>query len=1296
VKIIKNRFNKITVLLFFSLFVFSIVNNRVLAIDSSTQTQNRVSIQNQSDNKETWLNKIKKRIFGESTNKGSVLSVNEIPHDKTIRKYTEGKVLIKYKKNKINLKTKSGASTAVNLAKSKSLEKEQNLDSENVSVLKIKDGKTVEEKIAELKNDPNIEFVQPNYQYEATVISSNDTYKGNLWGLDNTGQTVNSIVGTPDADIDIPEAWSISEGSTMVVAVIDNGVGYSHPDLAANMWDGSSCVGDEIAAPIDGGCPNHGYNFMDASNYGSYSSNFDDIDPLDPNQDFILPSPNPNTGNHWAPHGTHVAGTIAAVKNNAMGIMGVAPQAKIMALKTYYYTNEIVRSINFANNNGVKIINASFGGYNWDDCSMYDAIKNFNGLFIISAMNDSYDVDSGDPDKIAYPAGFGLKSECGPGLDNIIVVAATTNNDDLATFSNYGLKTVNIGAPGKDIISVGIGESGQANYYFANGTSMAAPHVSGLAALLWGYKPNLTLYDVKAAILYNGESIPSLSGKTVTGKRINAQLALQNAKNYDTNKIITSFSINGIGTSGIINGTNIGITVPVGTNITNLTPIISSNSINTTPIDPPSAQAQDFTDPIIYTVIADDTSTKNYTVTVSATGSSAASVPVPSAPTNLSGTPGSNQVTLNWDAPVDVGSSIADYKIEFGIGSSWTTFVHENPIMTTQTIVNGLTNGVDYNFRISAINQTGVGATSSVITVKAGSSNKNITGFAFSGIGVSGIINGTNIGVTVPYGTDVTNLNPTITIDVGASISPSSGVAQDFTNTVVYTVTAENTSTQNYNVTVTIAPVPVPSAPSNLTVIPGDSKVLLSWTGPTDVGSSLIQYQIGYKLNSGEDSDWTAQVVDTSEINVSNIEITGLTNGTSYDFRVAAVNQTGPGAYVRSNGIIPLADFTNLNIAITLAQSLYNSAVGGTNYGQYPNKAIDDFQSAITVATGVRSNLTSNQDQVDLAVNALNSAISTFRATKIVPSNIGATNLSDLITYGTFTTTPNSENPGEISKISVANNITINIGNSGSLNTVYLPKGIEITEHNDQFFNTSELSAEVVDKNTLSDLGSGFNKEAAIQWGIPNKTLMFSDPITINIFVGTDLNGRILNVLRSPNGSSGWTNEGIVSPATCVVSSGYCQFLATQASYFVAASYESPNQQNTNNNNNPGPKICTDTPPIDNPDLFEIKTIKGSVKLFYTPTSKATSYAVLYGLKKGDERFGTFINTINENKGVQNIDINMLNPKITYYFKVAAVNGCTMGPWSEWVPAKANRKNTIYKYKTIFKNRLKTLVNIFK
>jgi subtilisin family serine protease len=338
--------------------------------------------------------------------------------------YVEGEVLVKFKKDKINLKTPLAKSAVNEFSWRKSLEKKEDLPFINVSVFKIKDGKTVEEKIAELNKDPNVEYAEPNYlRYPTEFVTPTDPYWNLLWALNNTGQKVNGVSGKPDADIDAPEAWQISEGTTseVVVAVIDTGVAYNHPDLIENMWNGTNCTGTDLFGnPISGGC-NHGYDFQDNDNT-----------PLD---DFVL--------EYYFGHGTHIAGTIAAVMNNEKGIVGVAPHAKIMALKFGFDVASEVRAIQFAIDNGAKIINASFGSYG-SSTAEYEAIKAFRnagGLFIAAAGNDFINNDE-------YPF-----YPCAYDLDNIICVAATDQNDNLADFSNYGSMTVDVGAPGVNIFS---------------------------------------------------------------------------------------------------------------------------------------------------------------------------------------------------------------------------------------------------------------------------------------------------------------------------------------------------------------------------------------------------------------------------------------------------------------------------------------------------------------------------------------------------------------------------------------------------------------------------------------------------------------------------------------------------------------------------------------------------------------------------------------------------------------------------------------------------------------------------
>ncbi len=404
--------------------------------------------------------------------------------------YVPGEVLVKYKKSKINLETLIGRNRALASADKKSLSVEEHFQKENISLLKIEDNKTVEDAIAEFTADPDVQYVEPNYTRNISTISSNDTDKALLWGLDNTGQEINGdwgdITGTADADIDAPEAWAVNEGTNadVIVAVIDIGVSYTHPDLSANMWDGTNCVSN-TGAPL-GGC-NHGYD---------YASN--DVTPL--------PSSNSNY------HGTHVAGIIAAEKNNNTGIIGIAPHAKIMALRFALTVSSEVKAIDFAIQNGAKVINASFGGAGFSQAE-YDAINRFKdagGLFVAAAGNDGTSNDSAH----FYPSDYDLP--------NIISVAATDQNDAITSFSNFGATSVDVGAPGENILST----ITQNTYAYLSGTSMATPYTAGLAALIWGYQNDLSYTDVKNIILNDGDVNTDLTGVTVSGKRINAQKSL--------------------------------------------------------------------------------------------------------------------------------------------------------------------------------------------------------------------------------------------------------------------------------------------------------------------------------------------------------------------------------------------------------------------------------------------------------------------------------------------------------------------------------------------------------------------------------------------------------------------------------------------------------------------------------------------------------------------------------------------------------------------------------------------------
>ncbi|QPD02979.1 MAG: hypothetical protein Nkreftii_000753 [Candidatus Nitrospira kreftii] len=301
---------------------------------------------------------------------------------------------------------------------------------------------SVDEAVLKYRSNPAIEYAEPNYLYWLKTIP-NDAQFDTLWGLHNTGQTVNGIGGAPDADIDAPEAWDISTGSSEVaIAVIDSGIAYDHPDLAPNIWKNLG----EIAG---NGVDDDGNGLVDdVYGWDFYADDHEPMDPIDLN-----PAGNPG-------HGTHVAGIIAGAGNNGTGVTGIMWTARLMALKAggvdrSLPTTAIVKAIHYAVAHGARVINASFAG---PDCSLalYDAVSAANAagvLFVAAAGNEGSDNDNIP----SFPANFSAPSVCDgqqkPALGNLITVAATDQNDQLATFSNFGPTTVHVAAPGVRINS---------------------------------------------------------------------------------------------------------------------------------------------------------------------------------------------------------------------------------------------------------------------------------------------------------------------------------------------------------------------------------------------------------------------------------------------------------------------------------------------------------------------------------------------------------------------------------------------------------------------------------------------------------------------------------------------------------------------------------------------------------------------------------------------------------------------------------------------------------------------------
>ncbi len=334
-----------------------------------------------------------------------------------------------------------------------------------------------------LLGDPRIGRIDQNlYGFARSV--PNDTRYAEQWAFNNTGQTG----GIAGADIDAQKAWDLSRGSGQtIVCVMDTGVDYNHPDLKANMWVNTKEI------------PGNGVD----DDKNGYVDDIYGIDPGDNDSD-------PMDGDL---HGTHCAGIIGAVGNNAMGVTGVAQKARIMAVKidgaNGFSTVAILDGMTYAANNGAKVINMSFGSYSGSAGDPFDlAIKSVGQKGVICVVACGNDMNDNDQ-LISYPDGYPE--------DNIIAVAATDARDNLSSFSNYGLKNVDIAAPGSRILST-VPNGG---YELEDGTSMAAPMVVGALSVMMDYNPKFTYKDY-INFLYNGaDKLPSLAGKMVTGGRLN-------------------------------------------------------------------------------------------------------------------------------------------------------------------------------------------------------------------------------------------------------------------------------------------------------------------------------------------------------------------------------------------------------------------------------------------------------------------------------------------------------------------------------------------------------------------------------------------------------------------------------------------------------------------------------------------------------------------------------------------------------------------------------------------------------
>lgn len=1141
-------------------------------------------------------------------------------HQNTSSGYAPGEVIVKFKKDKLNINSNNFVTVikkfAFPIIKGLSAKSEDHLG--NTVIYKINSHSSVTSVVSMLKQDADIDSVEPNYYRYLDSLGTNDTYASNLWGLDNTGQTLtlengSTASGTADADMDMPEAWALSTGTTdVIVAVIDTGVAYNHPDLINNMWDGSNCV-DENGSAL-GGCI-HGYDFED-----------NDKDP----------QPTENS------HGTHVAGTIAATQNNSKGVAGVGPRIKIMALKcgNPLSTSCIISSINFAIHNGAKVINASFGAIGGYSSSEYDAINNFKaagGIFVAAAGNETNNNDT----QHHYPSDYNLS--------NIISVAAIDQGDSLASFSNYGTTSVDVAAPGVNIYSTWA-ENTIINETFNNATSPALPPFwtangnSGWATLNIGGTGPIDNWLIGDTDIPYAPSVDS----TLTRDTVNL-FSVSNAK-FDFSSFCDTENTDPYTTLPDSSPGSDYMALEVSPDGTNYTELLRWNTYTIYQNSGSTDYSYEFSQIIPQTYLTANFKFRLRWVTDndSNNGSSGLGCLVKDLKI-LTYTDGSDEKYQFLN-----GTSMAAPHVTGLAGYLWSI----DPSLTYDQVVNNILTNGDSLASLSGKIATGrrVNAYNSVVAL-------GITSPPITGPSITGLTDDSTPArsKTWTWSSDTPSTDTyRFLIDQSASSAPTGSYGTGTTATI-----SDGTGTFYIHVQAQDA--------SNNAGPVSTVSCILDNTGPT--GTIENSSSTGFTLNYGE----TLYSFNGSTF-VEGQDMSGF----------FTISPTAIGSSII---------FTGGKIALIIPSPITGTKVS-LNIGSTNTNLFDNLGNAS--ASNISLFNSSNWQSSSTALS------------------IGTSSIPDLFVSGVFVTTPGT-NSGQSSLVNNTYNLLIGVSNTSGDNTVNIPQNTNTSELSNADFDASQIQLNNIDPSSVSNLGSDNVAQAAIQWGIVGTTLKFDNPLTINLYVGATFDGHTLDVFRSTALDSSWTTIGL-GTSTCTVSSGICQFTATEASYYVAAysiinditptPTETPTPVATNtptpttsSSNNSSPPIftqqhdapqCSATSPLSTPDLFKIITTKGSAKIIFTPINETiTGYAVIYGFKKGDERFAATFNSINNNEGEQSFTINKLNPNTTYYFKVTALNDCTSGPWSEWIPAKASGKKTINKYKTTLVNKKVVLVDLF-
>lgn len=762
--------------------------------------------------------------------------------------------------------------------------------------------------VKQLSQRADVEIAEPNYilRHEATPA---DASYPNMWSLNNTGMQYGGVAG---ADIEAQAAWDITKGSSSVaVGIIDTGADLSHPDLQANLWSAPS----QFTVTVGGRtvtCP-AGSRGFDAFTFGCY--------------------PQDDHG-----HGTHIAGTIGATGNNGIGVTGVNWTTKMVIIRTMNAANtgtavEAINGIDFliqanayfartATPLNVRVMSASWtiGGPSY---TLYQAIQRAHAadvLFVAAAGNQGVNTDINKQ----YPAGYDLP--------NIIAVAASDVNDNKPSFSNYGPTSVDLGAPGWYILSTTLGGA----YGLKHGTSMATPHVSGVAALTLS-KCQLSNLQLKDAILRNVDLVPGFAGISVSGGRLNAYKTLRSCASATSSFSLsaataqrsvtvgqsTSYPLTIVAENGFTGNVNLSVSgAPAG-----VTPSFSANPVYVAGTSSPAlnvaaaANTAPGTYPLTVTATGNGiTRTVQLTLTVGAAASFTLSSTTSSQSVLAGGSTAfalaiapvngfTNTVALSVSgAPAGVSATFspASVAVANAATSSTLSIVTATSAPTgTYTLVvtasgGGVTRTANVTLNIGAAPTFSISATPSATVLAGQNASYQVTLTAVSGFAsaVSLSVAGLPSGAITVFAANPMSLSSTIS--TGVTIGTSSATPA---GTYYLTLTASGGGiTRSAGITLIVsapavsAPAPVsniPAAPVNISAVQMfATQTKVSWTA-----SSSNHTGFQFEACQGSGCDFSTKIAANFPASMTYMTHNPVYPGQVWSYRVRAFNSYGASAW---------------------------------------------------------------------------------------------------------------------------------------------------------------------------------------------------------------------------------------------------------------------------------------------------------------------------------------------------------------------------------------------------------------